>query len=224
MGRKPIQKNRPLDENVRQQWIESLVPFFIQNGFHKVTTNDIAEALGVSKATLYEHFESRDEIFAKAIEHVLDKIREKKKILEDERRGFQERYVHVFSLILQQLMGMNVSFLDDLKSHYPELWSHVQDFFRLGSEVGEFKRMHPAIMSRSVITLLRELINPEFLLKNDVAVNDVFIDLFRMHTGGVFPHATEIEAKKEAELAASFQKILNESLETAVKEIYLGNS
>jgi AcrR family transcriptional regulator len=44
---------------------------FIQYGFSKVTMEEIAEELGMSKKTLYQHFESKNELLKDLVKHVM---------------------------------------------------------------------------------------------------------------------------------------------------------
>ena len=224
MGRKALPKNRTLDPEVRKEWLAILVPYFIKNGFHRITTNDIAQQLGISKATLYEHFSSRDEIFTLVINHVIDTIREKKQILVRDDLTYQERYAHLFGLILEQVMGISSVLLEDIEMHYPKLWQLIQDFFQewddglreffdLGVKADEFNPMHPAIMSKTITALLRELMSPIFLIKNNISVNDAFIDGFRMHYRGI----VRADKAKAEETEALFSKVIEETLLRAAK-------
>src|SRR5450756_1195684 len=48
----------------RQAILDAAVNTFQAKGLHDTSVDDIAEAAGVSRATLYQYFESRDELFA----------------------------------------------------------------------------------------------------------------------------------------------------------------
>jgi AcrR family transcriptional regulator len=47
----------------RRQIIDVALVLFAQRGMHEVAVEDIAEAAGVSRATLYQYFESKDQLF-----------------------------------------------------------------------------------------------------------------------------------------------------------------
>lgn len=46
----------------RQQIIEGAVKVFIEKGFHRTTTKEIAEAAEVSEGTIYNYFQSKDDL------------------------------------------------------------------------------------------------------------------------------------------------------------------
>jgi len=55
-------KNRDLVELRRRQIIDAAVQLFIEKGFHKTTTRQIARASGLSIGSLYEYIESKEDI------------------------------------------------------------------------------------------------------------------------------------------------------------------
>src|ERR1043165_6884733 len=47
----------------REQILDVAVEVFARNGFHGASMNDIAEAAGVTKPVLYQHFDSKRKLF-----------------------------------------------------------------------------------------------------------------------------------------------------------------
>jgi AcrR family transcriptional regulator len=55
-------KNRQLVQRRRRQIIDAAVQLFIENGFHRSTTRQIARAAGISIGALYEYVASKEDI------------------------------------------------------------------------------------------------------------------------------------------------------------------
>ncbi|MBU2513960.1 TetR/AcrR family transcriptional regulator [bacterium] len=55
-------KNPKLVEQRRMQIVDAAVPLFIENGFHKTTTRQIAKAAKVSVGSMYEYVASKEDI------------------------------------------------------------------------------------------------------------------------------------------------------------------
>ncbi|MBU1169072.1 MAG: TetR/AcrR family transcriptional regulator [Proteobacteria bacterium] len=55
-------KNPDLVQRRRRQIVDASVRLFIQNGFHKTTTRQIASAAGFSIGSLYEYVASKDDV------------------------------------------------------------------------------------------------------------------------------------------------------------------
>ena len=62
-GKIPTQvKNPALVAQRRRQIVDASVNLFIQNGFHKTTTRQIAQAAGISIGSLYEYIATKEDV------------------------------------------------------------------------------------------------------------------------------------------------------------------
>lgn len=55
-------KNRDLVERRRSQIVDAAVGMFLQKGFHRTTTRQIAQAAGISNGLLYEYVSTKEDI------------------------------------------------------------------------------------------------------------------------------------------------------------------
>jgi AcrR family transcriptional regulator len=55
----------------RQSIVEAAWEVFKENGFERTTMSDISERVGGSKATLYGYFQSKEQLFAAALEQMI---------------------------------------------------------------------------------------------------------------------------------------------------------
>lgn len=54
----------------RRQLLDRAIEIFAANGFHATSMNDVAEAAGVTKPVLYQHFGSKRELYAELLDDV----------------------------------------------------------------------------------------------------------------------------------------------------------
>lgn len=54
----------------RRQLLDAAVPIFARLGYHDASMNDIAEAAGITKPVLYQHFHSKRELFLAVVTDV----------------------------------------------------------------------------------------------------------------------------------------------------------
>jgi len=54
----------------RQHILDGALPVFSEHGFHDTSMNEIAEAVGVTKPVIYQHFGSKRELFSSLIDTV----------------------------------------------------------------------------------------------------------------------------------------------------------
>jgi TetR/AcrR family transcriptional regulator, cholesterol catabolism regulator len=55
-------KNQALVEQRHRQIVDAAVTLFIENGFHKTTTRQIAQAAGISIGSLYEYIATKEDV------------------------------------------------------------------------------------------------------------------------------------------------------------------
>ena len=60
----------------RRQLLDTALAVFAERGFHSTAMNDIADAAGVTKPVLYQHFRSKRELYREVLEDVGGRIEE----------------------------------------------------------------------------------------------------------------------------------------------------
>src|SRR5271157_1956106 len=79
--------------DTRDRILQTALDLFIEQGYDKTSLREIAERVGVTKAALYYHFESKEKIFATLVEPIIEvqaramELLEQRPSLEDWSRG-----------------------------------------------------------------------------------------------------------------------------------------
>lgn len=117
-------------EERKQEIIEATMELSVEKGLKKLTTQAIADRVGIAQPTIFRHFKSRDEIFAAVINWVGDSLFKVVGGLFSSTGPADER---LHQLILKQLSFMNkhraiprVLFSDRLHLESPKLKAVVQ--------------------------------------------------------------------------------------------------
>ena len=63
-------------EERRKQLLAVAVDVFAEKGFHAASMNDVAEAAGVTKPVLYQHFTSKSDLFIELLDEIGNDLRE----------------------------------------------------------------------------------------------------------------------------------------------------
>ena len=69
-----VTRKRLSGEERRAAILDSALAVFADRGYHASSIDDIAREAGVSKALIYEHFSSKQELYAELIEHHADEL------------------------------------------------------------------------------------------------------------------------------------------------------
>lgn len=76
-------KDERLIQKRRDQMINGAVRLFIEKGFHRTTTREIARAAGFSIGTLYEYIRTKEDVLYLVCDRIYDQVRERlQKILD----------------------------------------------------------------------------------------------------------------------------------------------
>jgi TetR/AcrR family transcriptional regulator, cholesterol catabolism regulator len=83
-------KDERLVKKRRSEMIKGAVTLFIEKGFHRTTTREIARASGFSIGTLYEYIRTKEDVLYLVCDSIYDEVRERLQSDLDQRRGTLE--------------------------------------------------------------------------------------------------------------------------------------
>lgn len=207
MGRKSVKKKRNTNPQKREKFVLMLMPIFQQHGLNRFTMDDIAAELGISKATLYHHFSSKDEIISAILKHILYGIKEFEPIVTNPELDYIDRYFRALQILYENTQGISNIFLSDLREGYPHLWNLVDQFidqavqilmhfYDAGKKEGVFRDVHTSILAASDRMFFHTLSDPAFLEANNLTIQEAFQEYFRLKCFGMLPNADDESLSK----------------------------
>lgn len=207
MGRKSVRKKRNTNPLKKEKYVCLLIPIFQLHGLNKFTMDDIAAELGISKATLYHYFSSKDEIISSILKHILSGIREFEPIILNDEIEYIDRYFQALQILYENTQGISNIFLSDLKEGYPQLWSLVDQFsehsiqvlrtfYDAGKRSGNFNGIHTAILAASDRMFFHTLSDPSFLEANNLTMREAFEEYFKLKCYGLLSAADSKQVDK----------------------------
>ena len=108
-----------------QNILEKVGELYNKYGIKSVTMDDVARELGISKKTLYQYFENKNDLVSKVLDYLLNmKDCSFKKISEKEQNAVDE-LLEVGVYIIKSIKDYNLSTEYDLKKYYPELYTKL---------------------------------------------------------------------------------------------------
>jgi AcrR family transcriptional regulator len=96
----------------REAVLHAAVRSFNEKGFHATSLDDVANALNVTKPTIYHYFANKDEILFECVRRGLDSIRHAAEAVESEGGGGLERLRRLmrdYAIIMTRDFGMCVT-------------------------------------------------------------------------------------------------------------------
>jgi AcrR family transcriptional regulator len=107
--------------------VEAARRHFLQHGFRSVSMDDLAEAMGMSKKTLYVHFKTKRELLAAVIER---KLRDLEAAMDSVPSGGTKEFAATLHRLLtgirQQAQEISPTFARDLAREEPGLFERIK--------------------------------------------------------------------------------------------------
>ena len=152
----------------KEDILEAAARIFGEKGFDATSMQDIADAVHLQKASLYYHFDSKQEILAAILDHALDIINITLEAVLAQSLSPDEKLRHAMVSYLQTIAdnrNLAAVLLFELRSLDPELKarhaSRREKFERLwrdliieGKQVGAFNSIDPSVTGRAILGVM----------------------------------------------------------------------
>jgi AcrR family transcriptional regulator len=183
----------------RSRIVEAAQALFLQRGFLRVTADDIADELGMSKATLYKVFPSKEEILRAVVRGILTEIMSHVEgLIRDDSLGFVEKMVALFTYVGTRISRFPPVLIRDLQRSVPDIWKEIEDFRRdkifknfkvileAGRREGFFREdVDIDLLLRMFVSLIQEFVNPAAILRSGRSPAATFESVIKVFFQGI---------------------------------------
>lgn len=190
----------------RERILDAAYARFRKYGVRKVTMDDLASDLRMSKKTLYKHFSGKEELVRTLVENKCVSPHEDIMEIMENGGSTQRVFGAVFPLLGRYAQEVSNVFLGDVQREYPEVWDlherrrseMVQRFTKLlarGVENGEVRScIQPDVAAGIMQCVVANYMVPERFKDSEHSVADIFVTWFSMLTGGMFHDPPDIQS------------------------------
>lgn len=98
----------------------------MQAGYSKVTLDELAEELGISKKTLYKYFSGKEELALEAVRFNVREIESAFNNIADSALPFSEKINGMMQLIRARIGRVSTVAIQDMRRHAPQLWAEIE--------------------------------------------------------------------------------------------------
>jgi AcrR family transcriptional regulator len=151
----------------------------------KFTMSNLALQLGVSKRTLYEHFESKEVLVFSIIEALCEDIQKQRlAILVDDNLNYQEKLRRILTvqpvlfptmeghtfIEIRRFLHVQSGQFENLENIMSRCWITVEKFLELGVETGQLRSIYIPVIEKMLVGTMNEIVNYQFLADNNVSL------------------------------------------------------
>lgn len=148
---------------------------FLQRGFRSVSMDELAQALGMSKRTIYEIFPDKESLVQAVVNQKLSEIETELEALTSERgMGFLRLSKELFSCVYRHTSEIQPAFVHDIRRHAPGVFSaievrrralierHIERLIRKGQSSGDVRSDVPArFFVQMTLASVSSLVTPQ---------------------------------------------------------------
>lgn len=148
---------------MKERILDKAIELFFRYGIRTITMDDIARELGISKKTIYQHFQDKEDIIFEALQSHFNK---EKCNAEEIRMAAPDPIAEVVmssQQLRQAISGMNPTLIFDIKRYHPRAWEafvgfkngFILEVLRNNLERGKALGLYRADMHIDILAILR---------------------------------------------------------------------
>ena len=191
------------------------IRIFLKNGFNKVTMDEIASGLRISKKTIYKYFASKRKLVNAVFRIYQNNIKRKLNEAVDSKENSILKMKALAKFMAEFSIDIDKQMLFDLQTYRPELWKKIDNFrihvieeiwitiINAGKKEKNIINKPNDIIIAIILGSIKEIINPVFLLNHSYSIKEAFEITFEIILSGILTekgkklyHKSNLESKK----------------------------
>jgi AcrR family transcriptional regulator len=190
-----------LEENeIKERILHQAGEMFLQFGFSRVTMEEIAAELGMSKKTIYRFFPGKEQLLKEMVTGMRCKVEDYvQELWANTEMPFIEKLKNLMNYIGTQSITLRGPLGHDIQKNFPQLWEEINESRRThslqkfnllineGMEKGIFRKdIDQQIIVLLYMNAIQGILNPEVLAQLPYTANQVFESSIRVFMEGIF--------------------------------------
>jgi len=170
-----------------------------ERGLHNINMDELAARAGVSKRTVYRYFTGKEAIIEATLYAFMDEVSsEADHLLQTEKEPARILSGLLNYLFMHGQFVANPHSLNDLRVYYPHLWQKIDrfrldrivsvlDFINSNEESSPISEVDPRIVSAVILASIQAVLNPDFVLANNLTFEETARQLSSLLLNGFNP-------------------------------------
>ena len=188
---------------------------FLESGFSKVTVDEIAADLGMSKKTVYKFFPRKEDLLKSVLRSLLLYVENRVTKIVESDAPFEEKLASILALVGGMIRRMRPQFLVDMKRSTPRLWEELETFrrerlfpkvnmiFVQAKKEGVLKPdVDEQLFFLMFLHAMQGIINPQTLIDLPLSADEAFRGVFRILFLGALSQSSEDQYHKVEDILA----------------------
>lgn len=175
------------EQDERQRILDVATSRFTEAGITKVTIDEVASELQMSKKTVYKFFPSKDDLLRAVVKMMLIHVEWEVKAIVNSDKPFEQKLTSLFALVGRQVRRINRQFQLDVQRFAPGLWKEI-DTFRRERVLSKLRNMLLQAKQEKIfrddldidlfylvlLNAIQGVVNPKVLSENSFSAEEAF--------------------------------------------------
>lgn len=183
---------------IRARIIKGAGKLFYTKGIKRVTMDDLASEIGMSKRTIYENFRDKTEILRATVDFLSDEHNRNVEQMQSESENVMEVIIKILSYGLASIDVVTPMYLEDLQKFFPQVWEEtiqkgrksaqiqLQDLLERGKKEGLFRaEINTKLVSRIFYEQLNLIHSNEAFPIEEFPRKELFENMFLNFARGI---------------------------------------
>ena len=183
-------------DSAKEKILDAAQKRMVEFGYRKVTMDEIANDLIMSKATIYLHFKNKVEIAESLFACLKTRINDGQLKIEKENKNPLDVISKNILFLQKELSPWFEHFLGDIKLEVPELWKdfiafrtdkilEIKGLIEKGIKKGVFRKVNAGLAVRVYLGAIDSIINPEILEQEQISFQDALEVISDIWSNGI---------------------------------------
>jgi TetR/AcrR family transcriptional regulator, cholesterol catabolism regulator len=112
----------------QDKWLRRVEELFFRYGIKNFTMDDVARELGISKKTLYQFVENKDDLVAKVMDrHIAEQCKIDQELHASATDAVDE-LLNIIKEMMREMQRMKPNIIHELQKYHREVWERIQAF------------------------------------------------------------------------------------------------
>jgi AcrR family transcriptional regulator len=194
------------DLDVRERVLEHARDEFLSRGFSKVTLDEIASDLGISKKTLYKFYPSKEELLRASLHAMMRSAGWELERISSSDKPFAEKLAEAMVTMGKYVSQLRREGLADIQRNAPSVWKELDKFreehivSRLVSMIVQARRenifrpeVNEQVLIRMLVSSIQGVINPQVLTQHSFSAQEAAQSILKVLFEGALTDAAREE-------------------------------
>ena len=208
---------------MRERILETAEELFIKYGIKRITMDEIAAKLGISKKTIYQSFSDKNELVAEIFDKHISWSEQNCCVQAEEADNAVHEMIIGYEIFCTTMQSMNPSVLYDLEKYHPDVfkrfiefknqfvYKHILNNIKRGTEEGLYRTdINATIIAKMRLATILLSTNIELFPRHQFTLSEVEREII-MHflSGIVTSKGAKMLKKYDPAVAANAHSVLN---------------